>query len=220
MTKLKVIFIGLYLITSLIGCGPTAQVINPGGPTVQEAMSESVSGDKMRIAVMAFENRSKFDVGEGMGTMLVTALFRTNKFIVIEREGLGYVIREQRLGTTGIINPETKIPTGKVEAAQLLIFGTISEFQPAQRGVGTSIGGIQQAHVAIDIRIVDAKTSRTVASTSVQGKATDIGLDTTILKYIGMSPLYQLEVWNNTPMGSAIRLCIDRAVEYIVTRLK
>ena len=29
-----------------------------------------------------------------------------------------------------------------------------------------------------------------------------------------------LSAWNNTPIGSAIRLCIDRAVDYIVRNMK
>jgi hypothetical protein len=47
-----------------------------------------------------------------------------------------------------------------------------------------------------------------------------VNLSTAALKYVGMSPLYYLEVWNNTPMGSAIRLCIDQAVGYIIQRIE
>jgi hypothetical protein len=59
-----------------------------------------------------------------------------------------------------------------------------------------------------------------LATTTVEGKATDINLNTKMLKYAGVSPLYSLEIWNNTPVGSAIRLCIDKAVDYIVTKLE
>ncbi|NOX34683.1 MAG: hypothetical protein GXP56_13290 [Deltaproteobacteria bacterium] len=201
------------------GCGPSAQVKVTGGPSISQAQSQSATRNKLRIAVMGFENKTKYDVGRGMKAMLTTSLFRTNQFIVIEREELRDVLLEQRLGTTGIVSKETAVPTGELEGAQVLIYGTVTEFKPYQRGVTTIVGGVNQAHVAIDMKLVDARTSRILASTTVQGKTSDVNLSTSMLKYMGLSPLYYLEIYNNTPIGSAIRLCIDNAVDYIVTRL-
>jgi curli biogenesis system outer membrane secretion channel CsgG len=206
--------------TGFLGCGPSAQVVNPGGPTIREAMSEPSTGKKMRIAVMRFENRSRYDVGTGMRAMMTSALFRTNKFIVVEREMLTDVLLEQQLGATGAVSSRTAAPVGEVEGAQLLIYGTITAFEPGQRGISTIVGGAQQSYVAMDLRIVDSRTSRVLSTTTVEGRATDVNLSTAALKYVGMSPLYYLEVWNNTPMGSAIRLCIDQAVGYIIQRIE
>jgi curli biogenesis system outer membrane secretion channel CsgG len=204
---------------SFSGCAPTAEVVNTGGPTIAEAQAEPATGDKLRIAVMDFDNRTRYDVGRGMRAMLTSILFRTDKFIVLEREELRDVLLEQRLGTTGVVSRETAAPVGQVEGAQILIYGVVTEFEPGQRGATTIVGGAQQSHVAIDIKIVDARTSRVLAATTVEGKATDVAVSTKALEYVGMSPLYYLEVWNNTPVGSAIRLCIDKAVGYIVSRL-
>ena len=74
--------------------------------------------------------------------------------------------------------------------------------------------------MAIDMKLVDARTSRILAATTVKGKSTDVNLNSKMLKYVGVSPLYYLEIWNNTPVGSAIRLCIDKAVDYVVTKLE
>lgn len=205
---------------SVHGCAPTATVVKPGGPTIGEAAAEPATGAKMRIAVMDFENKTSYDVGNGMRSMLTSALFKTGRFIVIEREMLKDVLVEQKLGTTGVVSDETAVPVGQIEGAQLLIYGTVTDFEPGQQGVRTAVGGAQQSHVAIDLRIVDARTTRVVASTTVEGKATSAVLSTSALKYVGLSPLVQLEAWNNTPVGSAIRLCIDSGVDYIVTRLK
>jgi len=212
-----ILFAGL---TVLWGCGPTAEVVRPGGPTIKQAMSEPAKGKKMRIAVMQFDNRTRYDVGNGMRAMLTSTLFRTDRFIVVEREMLGDVLLEQQLGATGVIRADTAAPTGEVEGAQLMIYGTVTDFEPGQRGIRTMVGGAQQSHVAIDLKIVDSRTARVVAGTTVEGKATDAYLNTSALKYVGMSPLYSLEVWNNTPMGSAIRLCIDKAVDYIVLHIE
>jgi len=216
--KILMLFTGALLIF-VLGCGPSAQVKVTGGPTISQAQAQSSTGNKMRIAVMGFKNRTKYDVGRGMKAMLTTSLFRTDRFIVIEREELRDILLEQRLGSTGIVSKETAVPTGDIESAQVLIYGTVTEFKPDQRGVNTVIGGVNQAHVAIDMKLVDAKTSRILWTTTVEGKTSDINLSTGMLKYIGMSPLYYLEIYNNTPVGSAIRLCIDNAVDYIITRL-
>ncbi len=219
MIRKKFLPLAACLLIFLIGCGPSARVTVTGGPTISQAQNQSSTRDKLRIAVMGFENKTKYDVGRGMKAMLTTSLFRTNQFIVIEREELRDVLLEQKLGATGIVSQKTAIPTGKVEGAQVLIYGTVTEFKPFRRGLTTVVGGVNQAHVAIDMKLVDATTSRILASTTVEGKTTDVNLSSEMLKYMGMSPLYYLEIYNNTPIGSAIRLCIDNAVDYIVTRL-
>jgi len=219
MIRKKFLPLAACLLIFFIGCGPSARVTVTGGPTISQAQNQSSTRDKLRIAVMGFENKTKYDVGRGMKAMLTTSLFRTNQFIVIEREELRDVLLEQKLGATGIVSQKTAIPTGKVEGAQVLIYGTVTEFKPFRRGLTTVVGGVNQAHVAIDMKLVDATTSRILASTTVEGKTTDVNLSSEMLKYMGMSPLYYLEIYNNTPIGSAIRLCIDNAVDYIVTRL-
>jgi len=220
MSKSSAMFIMLSFLFSLLCCAPTAEVVVKEGPTIAEAQADSATGKKLRIAVMGFENKTRYDVGRGMRAMLTTSLFRTNKFIVIEREELRDILLEQRLGATGVVNSETAAPTGEVEGAQVLIYGTVTEFEPGHKGASTIVGGAQQSHVAIDMKLVDARTSRILATTTVEGKTTDINLNTKMLKYVGVSPLYYLEIWDHTPVGSAIRLCIDKAVDYIVTKLE
>ena len=211
--------LGVVLLLGLLGCGATAKVVDKGGPTIAEAQAERAVGEKLRIAVMRFENKTQWDVGRGMRAMLTSTLFRTGEFIVLEREELSDVLLEQQLGATGVVSDETAAPQGEVEGAEVLIYGTVTEFEPGQRGAVTIAGGAQQSHVAIDLRIVDAVTSRVLSSTTVEGKATDVSLSTEALKYVGVSPLYYMEAWSNTPVGSAIRLCIDKAVEHIVSEL-
>jgi curli biogenesis system outer membrane secretion channel CsgG len=202
-----------------LGCEPTATVVTQGGPTISQAMSQPVHGPKMRIAVMQFDNRSRYAVGDGMRSMLTTTLFHTNRFILVEREQLPDVLTEQKLGTTGVIRKDTAAPVGNIEGAQLLIYGTVTTFEPGQRGIKSVMGGAQQSFVSIELKIVDAATSRVVSATTVDGRGTDVALDTSALRYVGMSPLYSLSVWSNTPVETAIRACIARGVDYIVSNI-
>lgn len=126
-------------------------------------------------------------IGDGMSDMLATALFHTNRYIVLERQTLGDVLKEQDLGAAGRIKRGTEAPVGEIEGAELLVTGAVTEFEGAASGVGGGLGGfgsilgaiaggIKNAHMAIDVRIIDTKTSRIVAATSVQGEATDFNL--------------------------------------------
>jgi curli biogenesis system outer membrane secretion channel CsgG len=72
---------------------------------------------KLRLAVMAFENKvrmpwwdASWRIGEGLAEMLTTELMRIGRFIVVERQGLGDVVREQELGQSGLMRRETAPP--------------------------------------------------------------------------------------------------------------
>ena len=65
------------------------------------AKDKEYKGPKKRIAVLDFEDKSSgqhsgwHNVGRGMADSLVTALVKTNRFIVIEREQINKVMAEQ-----------------------------------------------------------------------------------------------------------------------------
>jgi len=227
---------------------PTAQVTSEGGPTIQEAQQESYDGPKARLAVVRFTDKTgkgaaAGGIGSGMTDMLATALFNTNRYIVLERETLSDVLAEQDIGASGRVRMETAAPVGQIEGAELLVTGAITEFEPGASGggasAGASVGGsigsatgstagtvfgaiigaiagsYQKSHLALDLRVVDAKTSRVVAATSVQGEATDIA---------GMGSLGGanlaggLSGYAKTPMEKAVRIAIQEAVKFVVSK--
>ena len=221
----------------------TAQVIPPkargtssGGATIDQAQKEDAMGPKARVAVSRFEDRSAKGrttghIGDGMAEMLSNALFATNRFIVLERQAIGDVTREQDFGASGRVKPETAAPIGEIEGADLLIQGTITEFEPGAAGVGGGmggiipgrrgrvvggiLGGIKTSHVAMIVKVIDAKTSRLLASEQVEGKATDIGGLTGGVA----GPLAGVfGGYSKTPMEKAIRISIEEAVRLIVTK--
>jgi curli biogenesis system outer membrane secretion channel CsgG len=209
---------------SCVSMQPTATVTSGGGPGIAEAQAVPYNGPKARITVSKFTNKSAKgygDIGEGMTDMLTTALFNTNRFIVLERGELGEVLREQDLAASGRIKQGTEAPIGEIEGAELLIVGAITEFEPNAGGVGgglltgvVGLGvGMKTAHVALDIRVIDAKTSRILAATSVEGKAQDIGGLGGL--YVGGPLAVGFGAFQKTPMEKAIRLCLKTAVDFI-----
>jgi len=215
---MKRTFLVMYLIVLtifIVSCGPTATVTTREGPTISEIQTTSPFA-KMRIAVARFENKSPYYVSQGMTDMLVSALFETGKFIVLERENLDVVLKEQKLSSIGVIDYKTAIKAGMLEGAEFLVLGAITGFEPDYRGAKTIVGGAKQSYVAMDVRIVDSKTGRVVSSITVEGNATDTVLSPGSLKWVSSSPLISsLSAWSNTPIDKAIRLCIDKAIDFI-----
>src|SRR5262245_19841603 len=219
--------------------GPKATVTSPDGKSIEEAQKEAYDGPKARIAVSQFKDKTGKGwwtgaIGDGMADMLATALFHSDRYIVLERQQVGDVLREQDLATAGRIKKGTEAPTGEIEGAELLITGAVTEFEGAQSGVGGGIGGIggtagrvlggiaggiKKAHMAIDVRVIDTRTSRIVAATSVEGKATDFALGGALAGAGSGGALGgALGGWSKTPTEKALRICIQEAVKFIVSK--
>jgi len=229
-------------ITIFISCAamdratqPTAKSTSPGGPTIEQAQKEDYKGPKARVAVTKFLDKSAKgkatgQIGDGMAEMLAHALFATNRFIVLERQSLNDVIREQDLGATGRVSSETAARIGQIEGADLLVGGGITEFEPGSAGAegkasgrkrnpldifADILGSIRTSHVALIVKVVDTKTARVVASEQVEGKAIDISG----MVGIGGGDLAGVfSGYSKTPMEKAIRVAIEEAVKLIVAK--
>lgn len=181
-------------------------------------------------------------LGSGMRDQLVTALAQTGAFIILEREKIQDVLAEQDFGRSGRVRQETAATVGEVEGADFLIYGAVTEYQASQAsaagGVGhgllprvmsdptvasgrvfsqvlaqQAIGGMfNQDHVAIDLRLVDARTGRIVAATAIEGKARDLGL--ALSGQFGQT-LLDMGGQYQTPIQKAIRACMIRAANWI-----
>lgn len=237
--------IGLILlafsITCLTGCpttGTTTNVRQGSSQSIADAQAEAYNGPKARIAVARFENKAADarnwwnpQLGDGMADMLTTALFNSNRFIVLERESLDDVIYEQDLGASGRVRQDTAAAIGEIEGAELLVVAAVTEFEGNAGGVqggvggfgggvlGALTGGSRSAHMAIDLRIIDARTSRILAATSVEGTARDFNLGGALGGYTGSVGLGgALSGWKNTPREKALRDVIEKSVDYVITK--
>ncbi len=197
------------------GCSTARVVSSTGGPTITQAQQEAYNGPKQRIAVKAFEYkaaRGSREIGNGMSDMLADSLFNSGRFIVLERENIKEVIEEQDFGASGRVKKETAAPIGEIEGAQLLIRGSITQFEPNCRGGSLLLIAAKQACVSINLRIVDAKSGRVVNATTVEGTSTTAGGGL----IFATNPLpIGLGAWSKTPMETAIRDAIEKAVQFI-----
>ena len=200
---------------------------------VREVRAERADGPKARIALGDFRVKAtgaSAEIGDGLREMLVTALFTSGEFIVLERQAVSDVMLEQDLGASGRVRQGTGAPIGELEGAEILVYGVVSEFQLGKggRGMGfrlpntpTTFGGsVNKAHMAIDLRAVDTETGRILLATRVEGKARDwnVRVQTVVGGGSSLMPV-SLGTYHNTPMEKAIRYCIDAAVDYLASEM-
>jgi len=207
----------LALSFTLAACvGASARVVDSGGETVQQAQADPYNGPKKRIAVTAFEYRAgegSREIGRGMSDMLTDALFNSGRFIVLERERLNEVMDEQDLANSNRFKKDTAAPKGELEGAELLIRGSVTQFEPNCKGGSAIIVSGKEACMAINLRIIDARTGRVVNATTVEGTS---GKGSVGFIFARSELPVGLGAYKKTPMEAAIRNCIETAVQHIV----
>jgi curli biogenesis system outer membrane secretion channel CsgG len=215
LTKGLLLFIGLAVLSS-------------GLFIVPEAMA---GGLKKVVAVSRFENRTswgtggQWDVGSGMADQLTDALMQSGQFTVLERQTLGDIVGEQDLAASGRTMQSKSARTGKLTSAQILIKGTVTEYSRNSKGsgAGVSFKGIKlggsrgESHVGVIIRLIDTTTGEVLFSKRVEGKAKAGGLNLGVnIDGIG----FGTESFKKTPLGKAMQITIDNAVEFIAEELR
>lgn len=213
----------------LAGC---AGMSVPGGPEPTAQFTyPPYDGLKKRLAVIRFENKVKtpipdasWQIGEGLTEMLTSELFKTGRFIMVERAALTDIVKEQELGQTGLVRKETAAKVGELLGAQLLITGAVTEFEAQSSGGGGGIGyggfalklQTQNAHVGVDIRLVDSSTGQILKSFNADAKAqsTGLGFAADIQGVVFGSDAFQ-----KTPLGQAAREAMYKAVMFIIQEM-
>jgi curli biogenesis system outer membrane secretion channel CsgG len=192
---------GAFAVMVLGGCALTTQVSKNPNPYAQEGQPATYNGPKARIAVAQF----------------------------VDKTGKGKVTNAIGDGMAAAGGPQKAVvPLNDVEGAELLVAGAVTEFEPEAGGgegsVGKGVlpsssfiqnlaGSFKQAHLAIDLRLIDTRTSQLVAATSVAGKATDMGLATS-----GGSREWAWKGHAKTPIEKAIRAALSEAVQFVITQ--
>lgn len=190
---------------------------------------------KKLVAVMKFEDKAAksqwtesdgdFDLGSGMADQLTDSLIQSGQFVVLERQDLSDVIVEQDMASSGRFQKSRSARTGKLTSAQIVIKGIISELETTAKGgnSGINIGGLrlgskkQNVHIALLIRLIDSTTGEVLDSQRVEGSAKSGGLNFGVdLGLVG----FGTDSYKKTPIGKAIQMAMDDAVEFIAERLR
>ncbi len=112
--------------------------------------------ERLRTTVMPFEQKGAVsEASLSFQDNLTGALVNENRFQLIEREKIDYVLQEQKLSRTDLIDKTTAIRLGKLMASQSIITGSIIE---------------SQTGLEIVARMIDTETSQLLTATDVYGE--------------------------------------------------
>ena len=221
-------FLVFLVLTIFSGVAITAQRTDAKSEQSQTSAKKPLKLKK-RLAVLDFEVKAKGaprDAGSGLSEMLITALVESERFTVVERTRLDEILREQRLGITGAVNPKTAAQIGKLIGAQLLIKGVITEFEESKQklgGGGISLGGVAvgveqvRGYVAMDIRGFDTLTGTILFSHRVEGEVKRTGVGGVVFK--GGMAIGGAD-FKKTALGEACRKAVNDAVNFIIKKME
>ena len=161
-----------------------AQAENDRATEVEEAapVQPKLHGPKKRIGIVDFEDASHYGYYGGSRNALAEAardaateaLVKSGAFVVVEREQIAQVLKEQGLGMTGAISPQTAAKAGKLLGLQALVTGKITDFTADEKASG--FGGYYQEHrkdfhARVSLRMIDATTGEIWVAESGEGVA-------------------------------------------------
>ncbi len=161
----------LLLVAFMAGCSPTMSGAVKDDTTLTDTTKQlkttsSVSdykGPKLRVGVVNFQNKTPskvLGIGEAAADILGTVLQRTERFIVIPQQDLESILEQQRLGSTGAINPETAAKMGQILGLNAIVTGAVTAYSEAEEGTDFIVGKSKKqiARVTVDYRVVDTTT--------------------------------------------------------------
>jgi curli biogenesis system outer membrane secretion channel CsgG len=172
----------------------------------------------------------------GIQDMLVTELFQQGRFIVLERAALNDVIAEQEFANSASAGDATRIPKAQLEGADLIVLGAVTAFDAGAGGGALPIPiplgdrgdfGVlklryKRGYVAMDLRVVDARTGRVLSSVAVSGRNGRFGMDFGVHLWSSHSRIDLpgvLTYFQNTPVEKALQEMVTAAVRHVSERV-
>ncbi len=233
LSKRSIVY--LFVMVFLYSCATMTAGVQDQSTAPNIRQAATYSGPKARISVARIKCKAakcSGTIGDGLRDMLISGLFKTNRFIVLGgKEELEEIKEEIDLAQTGYVKEEQAPQAGGWESADIIILGSITAFEPEAGGLGVGGGGLlpgmlggikfgkKDAYISMDLRLVDVRTRRIINTTTVDGKASSFNIGGLGVGWGGAGILGAgLSVYKNTPMEKAIRVMIEKAVNYIASQ--
>jgi curli biogenesis system outer membrane secretion channel CsgG len=153
------------------------------------AQKRSVSVQDFDFSAVKTEVQAIFntqvDLGRGINAMMVNRINNSGKFIVVERNKVASVMKEQDFGASGRVKQGTQARIGQIRGAELTLMGDIVVFGRDDKrrsgvvgggaaGVGAVVGGRSsegKAVVVLNYRLVDNESTEILASGEARGES-------------------------------------------------
>ena len=156
------------------------------GMMIFPAMSFALDMDapeRVRLGIMRFESKT-YDVPDRLAASITDIfgryLFKSKGIMLVERERLDDVMKELKLGMSGLVDEETAAEIGRLAGCDYMLMGSITNLARASSGVAVplfvipvSVGSAnQKVKATLDIRVVKVETGEIVLTETADGTAT------------------------------------------------
>lgn len=202
----------MVLMASCIAAAVPAMMAAQGKPRVAVLSFEY---DGVRSAAAAALGSSQ-DVGTGVSDVLVKELIDGGNFILVERNAIDAVLKEQNLSNSDRADPATAARIGRLLGVEAIILGSVTQFAVQETsGTGGSLGRFTRgivgpvernnvkALVSINARLVHTTTGEVM--TAVSGNGESSGASTSVSTTTGVAPLdLTSSAFGNSLVGTAL----------------
>ena len=171
------------------------------------------------------EDITATDITLAIRDMLVTDLFVSGQFIVLEREQMDALALERQFDA----NQFDLSADPQLEGAELVLVSALTAFDPGIGGAAlpvpillghnASFGlarlGLKRGYAALDMRVVEVSTGRVLRSVAVEGRNSRFGFDFDLFVDAGSAYVAlpgALKWFRNTPIERALQEMVSEAV--------
>lgn len=164
---------------------------------VLTAASSSLADDRVRLGIMRFDSKT-YDVPDRMASAITDifgrVLFKSKGIMLVERERLDEVMKELKLGMSGLVDEETAAEIGRLAGCEYMLMGSITNLARGGSGVAVPLFVIpvsvgtsnQKVKATLDVRLVKVETGEIVFAETADGTASKS--DTSLAAYgVGVS---------------------------------
>lgn len=115
---------------------------------------------KIKVAVLDFQQNGVFetnDIGKIVAEWFTTALVDSGRFEIIERRLLQQILEEQKIGTSGLIDPRSASQLGRILGVKTVVSGTVQNYDRT---------------FELNTRLIDVETGSIIVAESVRAGST------------------------------------------------
>ncbi len=166
------------------------------------------------------------DLSQNIGSMLESALYDTDRFVLVDRDRIDDTLMEQDLQANGRSAAASDVAqTGLIRSAKYLAEVEITDVEGAESGKsgGVSIGGFRiggsggNAQITTIVKVIDSTTGEIVAKERVVGEAGRKGLN---IGYASANWGADVGGFTKTPLGEAAYDNVVQATRFLAKQFE
>lgn len=168
---------------------------------------------RKKIAVIDFEDKSAYGpgrLGRPAADVLMTFLYDSGQFRMIERQQVSKVLDELKFQQSGAVDAATAQKVGQILGVDMIVYGAVTNF--GIKNEGTEVVVYQQrqqiADATVDVRLINVSSAEVLYMGSGKGTATQTTR--------GSFGLGGRSSYDETLAGKALRAAIAKFVDNLI----